>query len=200
MSELITRKKEEKRKRLLDAANILFIEKGVSSTTIAEICEKANIAKGTFYLYYKDKEDILRALTKRISLTILQKSYDEVKNIDVRFEDKVVLMANYLLDLFKSDPDLLTVMKKDFIWPISEEEFMMTTDDTLATIRTHIEEYAQSASITEHQVLIRLYALISMLCSISYSSVIDHFPDTIDALKPEIFSLIRQSFNYTNVK
>ncbi len=103
-------------------------------------------------------------------------------------------MADSLLDLFQNDPDMLTVMKKDFIWPISEEEFLTTTDETMSTIRSNIEEYANSISITEHQILVRLYALISMLCSIAYSSIIDHFPDTIDSLKPEIFSMIRKSF------
>ena len=198
MSELIARKKEEKRNRLLDAANTLFIEKGVSSTTIADICNMANIAKGTFYLYYKDKEDILRALTKRISLTILKMSYETVKNVQGSFQDKIVLMANYLLDLFENDPDLLTVMKKDFIWPISEEEFLTTSDETLADMRENIEEYAKQSLLTERQILIRIYSLISMLCSISYSSVIDKFPDTIDALKPEIFLMIRNSFTNNN--
>ena len=198
MSELIARKKEEKRNRLLDAANTLFIEKGVSSTTIADICNMANIAKGTFYLYYKDKEDILRALTKRISLTILKMSYETVKNVQGSFQDKIVLMANYLLDLYKNDPDLLTVMKKDFIWPISEEEFLTTSDETLADMRENIEEYAKQSLLTERQILIRIYSLISMLCSISYSSVIDKFPDTIDALKPEIFLMIRNSFTNNN--
>ncbi len=198
MSELIARKKEEKRNRLLDAANTLFIEKGVSSTTIADICNMANIAKGTFYLYYKDKEDILRALTKRISLAILKMSYETVKNVQGSFEDKIVLMANYLLDLYKNDPDLLTVMKKDFIWPISEEEFLTTSDETLADMRENIEEYAKQSLLTERQILIRIYSLISMLCSISYSSVIDKFPDTIDALKPEIFLMIRNSFTNNN--
>ncbi len=194
MSGLIARKKEDKRNRLLDAANLLFTENGVSSTTIAKICDQAGIAKGTFYLYFKDKEDILRALTKRISLTILKATYQKVKDTNLSFEDRIILMADSLLDLFKNDPDMLTVMKKDFIWPISEEEFLTTTDETMSTIRRNIEEYAQSISITEHQILVRLYAMISMLCSIAYSSIIDHFPDTIDSLKPEIFSMIRKSF------
>lgn len=194
MSGLIARKKEDKRNRLLDAAYSLFIEKGVSSTTIAEICTEAGIAKGTFYLYFKDKEDILRTLTKRISLNILKTTYNEVKDTQLIFEEKIVLMAEYLLDLFQNDKDMLIVMKKDFIWPISEEEFLLTSDETLSSIRHDIEEYAMQASLTEHQILVRLYALISMLCSISYSSIIDQFPDTIESLKPEILSMLKQSF------
>lgn len=194
MSGLIARKKEDKRNRLLDAAYSLFIEKGVSSTTIAEICAEAGIAKGTFYLYFKDKEDILRTLTKRISLNILKTTYNKVKDTQLIFEEKIVLMAEYLLDLFQNDKDMLIVMKKDFIWPISEEEFLLTSDETLSSIRHDIEEYAMQASLTEHQILVRLYALISMLCSISYSSIIDQFPDTIESLKPEILSMLKQSF------
>lgn len=194
MSGLIARKKEDKRNRLLDAAYSLFIEEGVSSTTIAEICAEAGIAKGTFYLYFKDKEDILRTLTKRISLNILKTTYNKVKDTQLIFEEKIVLMAEYLLDLFQNDKDMLIVMKKDFIWPISEEEFLLTSDETLSSIRHDIEEYAMQASLTEHQILVRLYALISMLCSISYSSIIDQFPDTIESLKPEILSMLKQSF------
>lgn len=194
MSGLIARKKEDKRNRLLDAAYSLFIEKGVSSTTIAEICAEAGIAKGTFYLYFKDKEDILRTLTKRISLNILKTTYNKVKDTQLIFEEKIVLMAENLLDLFQNDKDMLIVMKKDFIWPISEEEFLLTSDETLSSIRHDIEEYAMQASLTEHQILVRLYALISMLCSISYSSIIDQFPDTIESLKPEILSMLKQSF------
>lgn len=194
MSGLIARKKEDKRNRLLDAAYSLFIEKGVSSTTIAEICTEAGIAKGTFYLYFKDKEDILRTLTKRISLNILKTTYNKVKDTQLIFEEKIVLMAEYLLDLFQNDKDMLIVMKKDFIWPISEEEFLLTSDETLSSIRHDIEEYTMQASLTEHQILVRLYALISMLCSISYSSIIDQFPDTIESLKPEILSMLKQSF------
>ncbi len=195
MEGLIARKKADKRNRLLDAANHLFTENGVSSTTIAMICEEAGIAKGTFYLYFKDKDDILRSLTKRISLTILKNAYHTVNSIQVGFVDKLVLMADYLLDLFQNDPDMLNVMKKDFIWPISEQEFLTTDDDTMSLIRENIEDYAKTVDISEHQILVRLYALISMLCSIAYSSIIDDFPDSIDSLKQEIFTMIRKSFN-----
>ena len=36
----------------------LFTTKGINSTAISDIVEKAGVAKGTFYLYFKDKYDI----------------------------------------------------------------------------------------------------------------------------------------------
>lgn len=194
MESLITRKKQDKRKRLLDAAYDLFVKNSVSATTISEICTQAGIAKGTFYLYFTDKEDILRALTKKLSLNILDIAYSKVKDSSDSFIDKLIIMAEEMLEMAKNDPDFLLIMKKDFVWPITEEEFLTTEDKTMKSIRESIEEFSVVSSISEHQILVRLYALISMLCSVAYSSIIDHFPDTIDSLKPELFSMIHNSF------
>jgi AcrR family transcriptional regulator len=50
---------EKTRAAIRDAANELFLARGVDATTVDEICEKAGIAKGTFYLYFHRKEDLL---------------------------------------------------------------------------------------------------------------------------------------------
>ena len=51
-------KKKKKREDLLNATYELFTSKGVFDTSISDIVKKANMAKGTFYLYFKDKYDI----------------------------------------------------------------------------------------------------------------------------------------------
>lgn len=194
MSGLIALKKEDKRKRLLNAAYDLFVEKGVSDTSIAEICTKAGIAKGTFYLYFSGKEDILRALAKKMSLTIMEICCKNVLNTSRTFIEKLVALADSLIDLFQNDPDMLKVLKKDFIWPISEEDFLTTDIPIMVEIRKEIEEYAKHSSINEHEILVRLYALIAMLCSVCYSCIIDHFPDDIEMMKPELFKMIENAF------
>ena len=50
--------KLQKQTSLLNTAYELFTTKGVNKTSIAEISKAAGIAKGTFYLYFKDKYDI----------------------------------------------------------------------------------------------------------------------------------------------
>jgi len=50
---------ERTRASIRDSANDLFLAKGVDETTVDEICEKAGISKGTFYLYFHRKEDLL---------------------------------------------------------------------------------------------------------------------------------------------
>ncbi|MBQ5360717.1 MAG: helix-turn-helix transcriptional regulator, partial [Lachnospiraceae bacterium] len=50
--------KKMKKDALLKTAFELFTDQGIHDTTISNIAEKAGVAKGTFYLYFKDKYDI----------------------------------------------------------------------------------------------------------------------------------------------
>lgn len=53
----------DKRQRILQAAVQLFSEKGYARTTIAEIARTADVADGTVYGYFKNKEDILLSIS-----------------------------------------------------------------------------------------------------------------------------------------
>jgi len=50
---------ERTRAAIREAANRLFLERGVDATTVDAICAAADISKGTFYLYFHRKEDLL---------------------------------------------------------------------------------------------------------------------------------------------
>ncbi len=66
-----TKPPEERRDELMRAARRLFLEKGVASTTIEQITSRADVAKGTFYLYFSSKEDVLAALGDRYGEELL---------------------------------------------------------------------------------------------------------------------------------
>lgn len=61
----ITKNPEERKNEILDMAEILFVSKGYGSTTIQDILEGVAIAKGTFYYYFKSKEEVLDAMIMR---------------------------------------------------------------------------------------------------------------------------------------
>jgi len=67
----ITKDPKERRKELIDIAEQLFIEKGYEKTAISDIVKKAKVAQGTYYYYFKTKEEILDTITDRyITLTV----------------------------------------------------------------------------------------------------------------------------------
>jgi AcrR family transcriptional regulator len=70
MSDPVTRRPRTKpaavrREELLDAAERLFLAHGVAATSVDEIVAAADVAKGTFYLYFPSKEKVLAALADR---------------------------------------------------------------------------------------------------------------------------------------
>jgi AcrR family transcriptional regulator len=76
------RRKDARPQELLDAALDLFVEKGFAATRAEEVAQRAGVSKGTLYLYYPSKEELLKAaiahhLSSRIAATA-----EEVRHIE----------------------------------------------------------------------------------------------------------------------
>lgn len=56
---------EERRRDIMDAAEALFARKGIADTKIEEVTALAEVSKGTFYLYFKTKDEVAAALWER---------------------------------------------------------------------------------------------------------------------------------------
>lgn len=63
----------QKEKLILDSAIKLFIEKGYQATKMDEVAKSAKISKGLTYFYYKNKEDLYMAVTR--------KAFDGLKDV-----------------------------------------------------------------------------------------------------------------------
>lgn len=62
ITERKTREKEDLRRKILDAARSVFLEKGYEHTSIRNIAERIEYSPTTIYLYFKDKDAIFYAL------------------------------------------------------------------------------------------------------------------------------------------
>jgi TetR/AcrR family transcriptional repressor of nem operon len=62
-----TKPPEERRNDLLDAGQSVLVEKGIAATTLDDVTRRANVAKGTFYLYFRSKDDLVHALQSRFA-------------------------------------------------------------------------------------------------------------------------------------
>lgn len=196
MTGTISKKKEEKRKALLNSAYFLFIKNGISNTSIAEIANKAGVAKGTFYLYFQDKEDLLKALNMRLSYQLLQDAYTYMnKHRKNDFVDNIITMAKYLIQRMKKDTDLVLMMKKDFVWDVTEKSFMTSDDELITKIRNEIVSYAKESNQNITSLLVKLFSMISMIFSVSYSCLIDHLPGEIQIAEKELYVIIRSVFS-----
>ena len=69
MFEVQDAKKEKKRSAIIQASLRVFARKGYETTALDEVAREAGLAKGTLYLYFKDKED----LYFQVMLTVLER-------------------------------------------------------------------------------------------------------------------------------
>ncbi|WP_211215326.1 TetR/AcrR family transcriptional regulator, partial [Actinoalloteichus spitiensis] len=60
-----TKPGEQRRSELLDAAESRVLQDGIDSLTVDDITVGAGVAKGTFYLHFTNKDDLLGALRDR---------------------------------------------------------------------------------------------------------------------------------------
>ena len=88
-------KREASRQDILGAAGILFIKKGYEATSVDDIAEAANVAKGTLYYHFKSKDEVLLGL----SIGYLKRLSESVdKKLELR-QPPLVVMVDSLKDL-----------------------------------------------------------------------------------------------------
>ena len=91
----VTKEHEERRSEILDVAQNLFYTKGYMKTTIIDILNEVGIAKGTFYYYFKSKEEVLDAIIERVSNQETAKALKVVEDTKLTAYEKLfrVLMG-----------------------------------------------------------------------------------------------------------
>lgn len=70
----------ERRADLLDAAMEVFAENGVADATVSDITARAEVAKGTFYLYFDGKDRVVAGLWERYVARFLEIAKDMIEN------------------------------------------------------------------------------------------------------------------------
>ncbi|WP_428419772.1 TetR/AcrR family transcriptional regulator [Methylibium sp.] len=76
------RRKEARPQELLDAALDLFVEKGFAATRSEEVAARAGVSKGTLYLYYPSKEELLKAVIRENISREIAEGQDIVRGFD----------------------------------------------------------------------------------------------------------------------
>ena len=102
--------KQQKRTSLLDTAFKLFTTQGVSKTSIAEISQKAGIAKGTFYLYFKDKYDIRNKLVSHEASKLFKNAVSALElhikeqqindhSFTITYTEEIIFIADHIINV-----------------------------------------------------------------------------------------------------
>ncbi len=194
MARKLEQQKQEKKQSLLTAARELFIENGVAKTSIDQIASRAQVAKGTFYLYFHDKDDLLQALIYRISCHVLDVAYcamDSQRTND--FTENVILFVDAIIEYFKHNRLLLRLIERNFSWPLVAKQMSERTDEIWQALIRDLQNSPLAYTHTDSEMFKLIFVIVEMCGSVCYSSIIEEKPDTIDAMKPVLYGIIRRA-------
>jgi AcrR family transcriptional regulator len=125
------REKEQRRNAILNAARKLFFEKGFRDVTVENIARRAELSKGSVYLYFSSKEEIYTQILLNDISKFNKKSFQIFHN-DKSAAELVMDFAFIYVDFFLNDRELFRIMMT----------FMLHTGDMnlKETVNQHIIE------------------------------------------------------------
>ncbi len=184
--------KKLKMENLLNTSFELFTSKGLNKTSISDIVEKAGVAKGTFYLYFKDKYDIRNRLIAHKSSLLFMQAYKALKEAGVEgFEDRLIFIMDYVLDELAANKGLLAFIYKDLSWAVFKKALTtpISSDDVDfgEVYRKMLEE--SGCEFRDPEVM--LFLIIELVGSTGYSSIMYNDPISLKELKPHLEATVK---------
>lgn len=121
------REKETRKQAILDSAKALFARKGFENTTMDEVAREAELAKGTLYLYFKSKEELLYSLLEPL-LNEYRKEVRELAAEPGPSQEAILRrMFSYMYEKYLKEPEMYHIIMryqaKEYRELLSEENF-----------------------------------------------------------------------------
>lgn len=184
---------ENKETRLLNTAFKLFTEKGINNTSIQEIVDNANVAKGTFYIYFKDKYEIRDILVSKKAAKLFNEAVEELnKNYIENFPDQVIFVINYVIDELNRTPNLLKFIAKNLSWGIYNKTVHRLCEDSENNESGFYQLFLKNAKeygLKDPE--ITLFMIVELVSSTCYHSILYKKPLGIEEFKPYLYNTIR---------
>jgi len=189
--------KKRKERELYSAAYELFTTKGANNTAIDEIVKKAGVAKGTFYLYFKDKYDIVDKLVLLKSRQVIEEAMAETRKLGIEnFEDKTIFFINYVINYFKANKLMLKLINKDFSCGLFKKARLNPDENKeIDEIARFFIEGLKERGMEELEAELTLFMVFELVGNVCYSSIIINQPVDIDIIKPVLFNKILAMIN-----
>ncbi len=184
-------KKKQKREALLGAAYDLFTSQGIFDTSISDIVKKAEMAKGTFYLYFKDKFDIRTALITekagKLFSVVREKMRD--KKAD-SLEETVIRLVDIIIDELDADKRMLEFISKNLRWGIFHKVILEGGNEVSDSFYDWYNELIRSSGRTFRNHELMIYMIVELVNSTCYNVILFQEPVGLDELKEELALLI----------
>ena len=184
-------KKQEKRRALLDAAYELFLERGTAKTSVEDITSRAKVAKGTFYLYFKDKYDIKNKLIAHKTKELFDHAAIALEHSGITgLEDQLIFIIDDIINILVNNKPLLNFISKNLVMGALKSAFWAEDEGD----KIFYERYLELVEADEHEyqdIDIMLFTILELAGSTGYNSILFEEPVSIEKYKPFLYRTVR---------
>lgn len=191
----------DKQSRLLDNAFKLFTQKGVKDTSIQEIVDNADVAKGTFYIYFKDKYEIRDILIESKSKKLFNNALKNLRKTNItELSEQVIFIVDDVINELVKNPLLLKFISKNLSWGVFSQVLQKVYEKNnneneengiLVLFKKGIAENNLKVENPE----VTLHMIIELVSSTCFNSIIYEIPLPIEEYKPYLYNTIRMLIN-----
>ena len=93
----------------MSAAKAVFTEKGLLTSTIDDVAERAEVAKGTIYLYFKAKEEIFAALMDE-GLELVGKRFSDAVDLSLPADENLRRLCDAYCRVYREEPQYFKLL------------------------------------------------------------------------------------------
>ena len=186
--------KLKKRNKILEAAYNLFAKNGINTTPIDEVVKCAGVAKGTFYLYFHDKYDLMDQIILYKSAAIIKSVIAQMKNIntDNKMEaiDQLTFFVDAIIDYMIDNKEMLSVIseKSSILYSLiidNGDDNIKLDFDYLTDIIVKLGNPPENAK--------KLLLLVStMIFTTASNAILSRSTFTIEEIRPEIHMAVKK--------
>lgn len=182
---------EEKQKNILNASAEVFAEKGYYQASIQNITQKAGVSTGTFYIYYKNKEEVLLAIYQRFSECLNDMIEKKLSGNYSDSVQKLIVCTASVIKFYASEPQLSLIMLTKIIGmsKVSENEYYKVFNHICSIFMKII---AETGSDEFDDVYISSVAYVQILNSLTAQWIVYSSERTLADL---IYTIITYNFN-----
>lgn len=185
-------KKNEKYQKLIAAAFDLFENNGISAVSIDDIVKKAGVAKGTFYLYFKDKFDLISKLIlkKAAEYMNLTSEIPDIKN-DEDFDRCIKKYIDLLVEFLEKNKTLTLLIDKNV--HICVNAVIENREGTVKELYDKILSYFEDLGFSSQEISIKMYLCIDLIVSSCCNAILRSKPYSLNEVKPHLYDIVVMS-------
>lgn len=183
----------EKKQRLEASATRLFLERGVNETSVNDIVKDAKLAKGTFYVYFKDKGELIHKMLTEMNLSLIDTLIHQAKfDVEAGMDTWPCAFVSQFIRFVQEKPHLLKLL-----------HHLLLLDDHVEFTRAVLERQNvdfddfircfQHKGETKEMAVKRFLLTMEICAAVCFNAIFYHQPDSLENIT-EMFSAMMRGY------